>query len=369
MKLRAAIIALLLAAPCFAWGQATDTSAAAKPAVVVGQAPEAAAKPALDVKALVMGHVSDSYEWEITTIGKRPLIVPLPVIVLGRDGAWHVFSSARLREGATYEGFTIASGGDHSGKIVEADGQRPRLDISLTKTAFALMFNSLVLLLLIMPLARWYRRGKVAPPKGLPGAVEMLVEYVNDEVIKPCLGEEESRRYAPLLLTFFFFILTNNMLGLIPFFPGGANVTGNIAVTGVLAAITFVVVNVSGTKEYWKEIFWPEVPTWLKVPAPIMPLIEFFGVFTKPFALAVRLFANVFAGHSVIVAMVSVIFITATMGAAVSTGMTVVSVVFAIFMFCMELLVGFIQAYVFTLLSALFISLAKVKPEHENHEK
>jgi len=347
MKLRRIILplALLLLAPCFAWGQ----------------------EQKLDVKGIVLGHLADSYEWHITNVGKRAIAIPLPVIVWGHDGAWRLFLSSRFEEnGGSYQGLSIAEGGDHAGKIVEADGSRPRLDISLTKTSLAIVINSAVLLLLVLPLARWYRRGKVAPPKGMRGAVEMLAEYVDDEVLKPCLGEE-NRKYTPLLLTFFFFIFVNNMMGLIPFFPGGATVTGNIAVTVILALVTFLVVNFSGTKEYWKEVFWPEVPVWLKVPAPIMPAIEVFGLFTKPFALTIRLFANIFAGHAVILAMVCVIFITAPMGAGVNGSMTVVSVIFSIFMFCMELLVGFIQAYVFTLLSAVFISLAKVKHENHNH--
>lgn len=154
-------------------------------------------------------------------------------------------------------------------------------------------------------------------------------------------------------------------MGLIPVFPGGGNVTGNIAVTMILAFCTFLAVNLFGTKEYWKEILWPEVPTWLKVPVPLMPAIELFGIFTKPFALMIRLFANIMAGHSIILALTSIVFVTAGMGAVISTSMTVVSVLFCIFMNCVEVLVAFIQAYVFTMLSAVFIGMARAEGHHE----
>ena len=159
-------------------------------------------------------------------------------------------------------------------------------------------------------------------------------------------------------------IFINNIMGLIPVFPGGGNVTGNIAITLVLALCTFIAVNVFGTKEYWKEILWPEVPVFLKCPIPLMPAIELFGIFTKPFALMIRLFANIFAGHSIILALTSIIFVTASMGAAISTSMSIVSVLFSIFMNCVEVLVAFIQAYVFTMLSSVFIGMSRVEPHH-----
>lgn len=152
-------------------------------------------------------------------------------------------------------------------------------------------------------------------------------------------------------------------MGIIPIFPGGANVTGNIAVTLVLASCTFIAVNVFGNKEYWKDILWPEVPMWLKVPIPIMPGIEIFGIFTKPFALMIRLFANITAGHSAILALVCIIFVTATMGAAINGMMSAISILLVIFMNCLELLVAFIQAYVFTMLSSVFIGLSRQEAE------
>ena len=196
--------------------------------------------------------------------------------------------------------------------------------------------------------------------------MEMFIMMVNDDIIKSCVGPNY-RKFAPYLLTAFFFIFINNMMGLIPFFPGGANVTGNIAITMVLAVCTFLAVNIFGSKHYWKDIFWPDVPWWLKVPIPMMPFIEFFGIFTKPFALMIRLFANMLAGHMAMLVLTCLIFISASMGPALNGTLTVASVLFNIFMNALELLVAFIQAYVFTMLSAVFIGLAqegaKVKAE------
>lgn len=316
----------------------------------------------VDVKGIVFDHLGDDYFWHLFSTKHIHARIPLPVIVRGSDGGWHAFSAARL----PYRGFEIASQGEHEGRIVEtATGERP-LDLSVTKNALGIMIICCVMALLIFSLAGWYRDGRRDAPGGLRGAVEMTVEYVCDEVIAPCVGEGW-RRFAPLLLALFFFILVGNLMGLIPVFPGGANVTGNIAVTMVLAVTTMLAVNFSGTKEYWKEILWPPVPVWLKVPTPIMPLLEIVGVFTKPFALMIRLFANIVAGHAVILGLVCVIFVTARMGATVNGAMGVVAVLFGIFMLCLELLVAFLQAYVFTLLSSVFIGMARVSSH--DHEK
>ncbi len=330
--------------------------------------PSAQAAEELSAKETVFEHIGDAYCWHIATIGEKEIAIHLPVIVKGKDRGWYIFSSSRLNHGAVYNGFHIAHEGDYKGKLVEQNsiGEeiRPTIDISLTKNVLGLWINCGVLLLILLPVARWYKRHTFTPPKGLLGAVEMLMNDVQEELIKPCIGEDY-KRYTSYLLTAFFFIFINNIMGLIPFFPGGANITGNITITLFLAICTFLVVNFSGTKEYWKEIFWPDVPAWLKVPAPIMPVLEIFGVFTKPFALMIRLFANIMAGHSVIISLVCVIFITVSMGVGINIGMSVVSVIFTIFMNFVELLVAYIQAYVFTLLSAVFIGLAKVK--HTNN--
>ena len=197
--------------------------------------------------------------------------------------------------------------------------------------------------------------------------MEFVIEMIYRDVIKSTLGDKASR-FAPYLLTVFFFILTMNLMGLIVIFPGGANLTGNISITLVLSVCTFIMVNVLGTKGYWKEVFWPDVPTWLKFPVPIMPIIEIFGVFTKPAALMVRLFANMMGGHLIILALISLIFIFGSMGVAVLSGTTVISVLFSLFMMLIDTLVSFIQAYVFTMLSTLFIALAQVK-EHQKETR
>ena len=214
--------------------------------------------------------------------------------------------------------------------------------------------------------ARWYKKRKASDgaPGGFVGFVEMLVMYVVDEIIKPGVGKGYEK-YTPYLLTCFFFIFTCNVMGLIPFPPGPGNVTGNIAVTFFLALCTFLIVQFSGNKHYWKDIFWPEVPTWLKAPIPIIPVIEFVGIFTKPFALMIRLFANMMAGHAIAVAITCIIFLVAAQSVAVQFSMSALSVIMSIFMMCLECLVCFIQAMVFTMLSAVFIGLARVEPEHE----
>ena len=192
----------------------------------------------------------------------------------------------------------------------------------------------------------------------------MLVTRVENDIIKDCVGDDY-KRYSPYLLTAFFFIFINNLMGIVPFFPGGANVTGNIAVTLVLALFTFFAVNIFGNKHYWKDILWPDVPTWLKVPLPLMPVIEIIGMFTKPFSLMIRLFANILVGHFMLLGVIAVIFLTAKMGIALNAGLSVVAVVIGVFMDCLELLVAFLQAYVFTMLSAVFIGLSRQHAETE----
>ena len=318
----------------------------------------------VDAKDIVFGHIQDSYEWHITKWGDKDIVIPLPVIVYSKETGWHTFLSSRIaHEGSEYEGLRIATDGDHKGKIVEvnAAGQEVRpFDISITKTVLALLINSVLLVAIILGTARWYKkRTPDSPaPKGFVGFMEMFIMMIHDDVIKSCVGPNY-KKFAPYLLTAFFFIFINNLMGLIPFFPGGANVTGNIAITMVLAICTFLAVNIFGTKHYWKDIFWPDVPWWLKVPIPMMPFIEFFGVFTKPFALMIRLFANMLSGHMAMLVLTCLIFISASMGPALNGTLTVASVLFNIFMNALELLVAFIQAYVFTMLSAVFIGLAQ----------
>ncbi len=335
----------------------------------------------LDVKEIIFEHLGDRYGWEVPFDHHHS--IPLPIIVWGSDGL-HVFSSSRVEHGEYYQDgnavfFIPKKGEDHQGKVVEAvgaklvDGQltgdykidRP-LDLSITKNVLALFITMIVMCLLFFPLVRFYKKNGFKAPRGFKGAIEALIDFVYVGVIKETLNDK-ARKFAPFLLTVFFFIFVMNLMGLIVVFPGGANLTGNIAVTLVLAILTFIATNVFGTKHYWKEVFWPDVPLWLKFPIPIMPIIEVFGVFTKPAALTVRLFANMMGGHMIVIVLTLVIFIFgALFGTAIAGGTAVVSVLFSVFMLLIDVLVSFIQAFVFTMLSTIFISLAQEEPHHEH---
>ncbi len=324
----------------------------------------------INPKEIIFDHLGDGYGWEVPFSHSHR--IPLPVIVCDYEGSWHIFSSSRLSHGGEYDGFKLATEGDYRNKVVgmRPDGNggmeeyRP-LDLSITKNVAALIISAIVVMLMVFSVVRWYKRhGMKAPRRGV-GAVEVVIAYIYDGVIKPTLGTK-AKKFAPYLLTVFFFILTMNLLGLVVIFPGGANLTGNIAVTLVLSVCTFLMTNLFGTKHYWKDIFWPDVPLWLKFPIPIMPVIEVFGVFTKPAALTVRLFANMMGGHMIVIVLTLLIFIfTAIGGLAIGGVTTVVSVAFSLFMLLIDTLVSFIQAYVFTMLSTLFISLAQAGGEHE----
>ena len=322
----------------------------------------------VNISSMIFDHIGDSYDWHLwTTKSGKHVSIPLPVIVHSSTTGWHCFMSEKLHHGS-YEGFSISPAGQpDEGKLVElqADGTflKP-FDISLTKNVIALIISSIVLVVIVLKTASWYKThdSEKEAPTGIAALMEPFIMMVNDSIIKESVGPEY-RKYSPFLLTIFFFIFLNNLMGLIPFFPGGANVTGNIAVTMVLALCTFFAVNVFGNKHYWKEILWPDVPVWLKFPIPIMQTIEIFGVFTKPFSLMVRLFANILAGHAMILGLVSVIFITAKLGPVINGSMTFVTMLFGVFMNCLELLVAFIQAYVFTMLSSVFIGMSR--PKHE----
>lgn len=316
----------------------------------------------VDVAHMLFGHIGDSYGWHITDWNGRHVTIPLPCIVYSSTG-WHVFMSSKIEHRHEYEGLFIAEEGRYADKIVEAgpDGNLVRpFDISITKNVASLMFGSALLVLLVLSCASWYRKHDASEeaPGGFTGLMEMMIMMVHDDLIKDSVGPDY-RRYAPYLLTAFFFIFLNNLLGLVPFFPGGANLTGNIAVTLVLAMCTFFAINLFANRHYWKEILWPDGPIFLKFPLPIMQTIEIFGMFTKPFSLMVRLFANIMAGHAMILGLVSVIFVTAKLGPVINGSMTVVTMLFGVFMNCLELLVAFIQAYVFTMLSSVFIGLSR----------
>lgn len=325
----------------------------------------------INPKEIIFEHLGDGYGWEVPFNHHKR--IPLPIIVYASDG-FHCFSSSRVADGKEYRDgdltFRIGSKeSKYKGKLVEIlpDGTEKRpWDFSITKNVCALFITVILVLWAILSVARWHKRMCHKAPRKFIGFMELLITFIYDGVIKPTL-KDRSRKFAPYLLTVFFFILFMNLLGLIVIFPGGANLTGNIAVTLVLSILTFLITNLFGTKHYWKEILWPDVPLWLKFPLPIMPVIEIFGIFTKPAALTVRLFANMMGGHIIVIVLTLLIFILGAFGAAAAGATTVVSVLFSIFMLLIDVLVSFIQAYVFTMLSTLFISLSQ-ESGHKEHE-
>ena len=323
-------------------------------------------KENFDVQELVFGHINDDYSWHVITIFGKDISVPLPVIVRSSERGWFVFSSSHFDHGhAAYQGFEISQSKDNKGKVVEfVDGKEARpLDISITKNVLSLFISCTLVLVIFLVIARRYKKDPLQRPKGLQAILEPLILAIDQDVAKACIGKNY-KKFSPYILTAFFFILFTNVLGIIPIFPGGANVTGNIAITFVLAFLTFLITNIFGTREYWKHIFWPPVPTWLKAPVPLMPLIEIIGIFTKPIALMIRLFANILAGHILILVLIGLIFIFSVLSAYAGAAISVLSVALVIFMTFLEILVCFIQAYVFVMLSSLFIGMAQVEPHH-----
>jgi F-type H+-transporting ATPase subunit a len=311
----------------------------------------------------ILEHIADSHEWHVFTKQNGDEVsIPLPVIVYSREKGLNFFSSKQLSHGQVYKGFKIEEEGNLKGKIVNVDGsgqideKNLPLDLSITKTVVALMSAAIIGLILFLSLARSYKKTGISHPKGMQSFLEPVILFIRDDIAIPNIGHHKYEKYMPYLLTAFFFILINNLMGLIPAPPPfGGNVTGNIAITFFLAFCTFIVTQFSGNKNHWRHVFaTPGVPFWL---LPIMIPVEIIGLFSKPFALMIRLFANMLAGHIVILSLICLIFIFH------SLALAPVSIFFVIFMDFMELLVAFLQAYIFTLLSALFISLA-VAEEH-----
>jgi F-type H+-transporting ATPase subunit a len=310
-----------------------------------------------DPKGPILEHIADSHYWHI--FGEHAL--PLPVILYTNKGI-EVFSSHVFEHGKeTYQGkYKYALIKDKIKPVTETgeiDTTVRVLDFSITRNVASMWMAMIILLIIFLSVTSTYKKRVGKAPKGLQSFMEPLVLFVRDEVAIPNIGHKYAR-YMPLLLTMFFFILISNLLGLVPFFPGGFNLTGNIAVTIVLATITLITVNFSGGKHYWKHIFLPHIPLWLY---PIMIPVEVIGILSRPFALMIRLFANITAGHIVVLSLISLIFIFN------SLWMSPVSVVFVVFMDTIELLVAFLQAFIFTMLTALFIGMAVEEPHAEAH--
>ncbi|MDO8951417.1 MAG: F0F1 ATP synthase subunit A, partial [Draconibacterium sp.] len=259
----------------------------------------------------IIEHVMDSYDWHVTSFGKTHISIPLPIILYSQNPelhegkSFHIFMSGKFHHGHDdYRGFRISHSTENDGKIVELDLSGSEIgkpiDLSITKTLAEVLVSVILLLLVLLSVARSAKTNKGKAPKGLQNLIEPVIIFIREQIAKPAIGQKKFEKFMPFLLTLFFFILINNLIGLIPFPPFGANVTGNIAITLVLALFTFVITSINGNKHYWKEIYNPDVPWWLKFPIPLMPIVELSGVITKPFVLMVRLFANMLAGHMIV---------------------------------------------------------------------
>jgi F-type H+-transporting ATPase subunit a len=321
---------------------------------------------AFNVTETILEHIKDDHSWHLW--GETSLSLP---VILYTPKGFEVFSSAKFmnehHEHIVYKGnfdYKIIEG---KIKIVDAteavdlEASKALWDFSITKNVTSLFVSVLILLVVLLTAARAYKKtGITSAPKGVQSFMEPIVLFVRDEVAIPNIGKKKFAKYMPFLLTIFFLVLTNNFLGLIPFFPGGANVSGNIAFTMTLAVCVFVVVNLSANKNYWEHIFWMPGMHWsMKL---FLAPIELIGVFTKPISLMIRLFANITAGHILVLSLICLIFIFKTVYA------SAIAVPFAVFIGLIELLVAFLQAYIFTMLSAMYIGMATEEHHHEAHE-
>lgn len=343
---------------------------------------------------MIIDHIVDSYEWHIMQVGHKHITLPLPVIIF-HEGQMITFMSSAFVDHVTHAkvpimfnehgeiiehsesthgqpafALAIMKEGPHKGKITYIDTEAYLdnhvikdaglpLDFSITKNVVALWFSIALILWIFFGVARSYKTRQGMAPKGMQSVLEPLIVFIRDDIAKSSIGEKKYEKYLPFLLTIFFFIFFNNLLGLIPIIPGGANLTGNIAITMVLAVFTFVITTFSGNKNYWVHIVnTPGVPWWLKFPVPLMPVVEIMSLFIKPFVLMVRLFANITAGHIIVLGFMSLIFIFGGMNIYFGYGVSIVSIAFSVFMSLLEFLVALIQAYVFTLLSALYFGAA-----------
>lgn len=304
--------------------------------------------------AFIFHHIDNSYDWHFVTVGHTHVTLPLPLILYSEDRGLEVFMSSNFLDEehnyVPYKGYALEESGTH---LVSTEG-RTFYDFSITKNVASMLLSVILMLIIFPAAASRYKKNPASAPKGVQSLLEPVVIFIRDEVAIPAIGLHKYERFMPYLLTVFFFILINNLLGLL---PGAANVTGNISVTLTLAFITFLITQFSANKNYWKHVFnTPGVPWWL---LPIMIPVEIIGLFTKPFSLMVRLFANITAGHIIILSIIGLIFIFQ------SVAVGPVSILFAAVMNFLELLVAFLQAFVFTLLSAIYFGGAVEDHHHE----
>lgn len=300
----------------------------------------------MNISKEIFGHISDSHEWHLFKIGTFEASFPLPVIIYSPTKGLSTFMASKFEHGeAHYDGYSL----DKDNKIVADDGSK-LYDVSITKNVLAMLGSVLLLFVIFLSAAKKYKKnGAGKAPSGFQNALESVIIFVRDEIAVPNLGSK-ANAFMPLILTIFFFIWLGNMLGLI---PGGANLTGNIAVTCCLAVVAFVVMLFSSKKYFWGHLFNPPgVPTAVKF---ILVPIELISLIIKPIALMIRLFANMLAGHIVIVCFVLLIFIFAGLNVYVGSGFSIISVALSVFSMLIELLVTAIQAYIFANLTAIFI--------------
>jgi F-type H+-transporting ATPase subunit a len=337
-------------------------------------------KKGFDASEVIFGHIGDNHNWHWFDLGGKAYATPLPVIIYEQGKGISCFMSSNFEHGhVSYNGYRLVEkhyAHEHQladelvGKIVPVDASdNPVLtanyhDLSITKNVASMLISIVLLLVIMLSVAKKYKKnGSMVAPSGFQNAIEPVIIFVRDEVAKPNLGKKYMR-YMPLLLTLFFFIWINNLLGLL---PGGANFTGNIAVTAALSLISFIVILFSGNKHFWGHLFNPPgVPLGIKF---LLVPIEIISLFIKPVALMIRLFANILAGHIIILSVVSMIFIFGALSSVAGWGFVPVSMAFTIFMFFLELLVGAIQAFIFTNLAAVFIGQAiEEAHHHDEHE-
>jgi F-type H+-transporting ATPase subunit a len=335
---------------------------------------------------IILEHVSDAHEFHFATMGDKPLSIPLPIILYSPQKGFSSFMSSKFEHGhATYDGYVLMSedymkehnleeAKDAKGQplykegtiyAVDANGTPDSTvkvyDLSLTRNAFQMLISVVLLMLIMIPIAKKYAKGQgiTSAPKGFQNVIEPVITFVRDDVAKPNLGTRYEP-FMPLLLSIFFFILINSLLSLI---PGTANVAGNIAFTGVLGIISFIVIMFKTNKHYWAHIFNPPVPMGVK---PIMVPVEIMGIFTKPFALIIRLFANMISGHIIILSFICLIFIFGAMNAALGWGTSPFFILLVVFIYMIEILVAFIQAFIFANLTAVFIGMSFEGEHHSD---
>jgi len=306
-----------------------------------GKAAEDAESGSFNPGDMIMHHITDSHEWEIA----HGVVVPLPVILYSEDKGFDVFLSSNFHDSehnnVDYMGYHY----DH-GHISIAGSDAPVYDFSITKNVLYLFLNAAVMLLIFLAVAKGYRKNQGRAPRGIQSFFEPIVIFVRDEIVKPNIGKNYEK-YLPYMLTLFFFVWIGNMIGLT---PAAANLTGNIAVTGVLALMTLALTLFSSKKHYWGHIFNPP-----GVPLALLPIIvpvEIIGIFTKPFSLMIRLFVAITAGHIVILSLLSLTFIFQSFSIGIGSTLII------LFINLIELLVAAIQAYVFTLFSSMYIGMA-----------